>query len=608
MTLQQQVAGRSQVRRREKRNSLLGSLADRVQRPDLNRLIRDYGIVLAGFLALPVLSVAKGVDTYYDFLNIKWLMGWKLARGEFDLAGIAATRRWSPPYLDMWNAAWATVGPWWLPQLVHGLAHACLIPTIFLLARRSAPALPNVLHQFVALISVFVPLVFMQVGVTTGHLYATLPLAWSLSIVLRLRVSRASSLDPAITSFEQRTLVLSGALLALAPLLKPSVLATMPAHLIGMTFLIGSLGGFVAFTIGFVSAYAAGSVGWSVIVSLASTGSVTATQIPGSPISGLSLIAISLVLFALAAFALGSRHPMASMIGGLDRMPWLVLGIFGLTSLGTVFFAEYLREAVPDFRWLIPDLESLWDRLLHTGDLQFGFSTVDLESAYFDTSIPIAIVLTFFALLVVPTLTTRERLTRFGGSIGTVIFVGAPLVANMWATGYTRYATQAVPLVGVAALAFASLASRRLLQICLASICAIGLSLPHLGVDRLSAEIPRFGQILYDAPVYGDFVEEDEVDLVSRLLPESSTVFVVGSLNSFLIPMLDRDDLEWRFLKPKRFEVAALTRPPSILFNPAESSLLHDYAEQGLLPMRCEVLRFEYTSVGVCDAEIDESL
>lgn len=134
---------------------------------------RHYLIALGSFLVL-VEAVRKGVDTYYDFLNIKWVMGWMMSNGDFNLKGIASTRKWAPPYLDMWNSVWASVGPWWLPNVIHGVAHLMVVPSVFVLARRVAPQLPNLIHQLVAVVSVSVPLVRMQIGTSTGHLYAAL--------------------------------------------------------------------------------------------------------------------------------------------------------------------------------------------------------------------------------------------------------------------------------------------------------------------------------------------------------------------------------------------------------------------------------------------------
>jgi hypothetical protein len=123
-------------------------------------------------------------------------------------------------------------------------------------------------------------------------------------------------------------------------------------------------------------------------------------------------------------------------------------------------FASYLRRAVPDYRWLIPDLAGLRDRLFHAGDLQFGYLTLDLESAYFDSSIPLAMVLLGGAILLLPLMLARDGDKQLQLALGVVIFITYPLLYNMWATGYTRYASQVVPLVGVAGLALFSLVQR----------------------------------------------------------------------------------------------------------------------------------------------------
>ena len=70
--------------------------------------VKSWWLVALVSLYVPVEALRKGVDTYYDFLNIKWVMGWMLANGDFDLKGIASTRKWGPPFLDIWNATWST--------------------------------------------------------------------------------------------------------------------------------------------------------------------------------------------------------------------------------------------------------------------------------------------------------------------------------------------------------------------------------------------------------------------------------------------------------------------------------------------------------------------
>jgi hypothetical protein len=584
--------------------------------------VKRWWLVALVSLYVPVEALRKGVDTYYDFLNIKWVMGWMLANGDFDLKGIASTRKWGPPFLDIWNATWSTAGPWWLPNVVHGFAHLLIVPSIFVLAQKVAPRAPNLIHQVVAALAVLVPLVRMQIGTSTGHLYAALPLIWSLTLLVESRrrsdlSGRSVSLSrgarwtsaPGVSAEAVRTrLFLAGALLAVSPLLKPSVLSTVPAHLVAVAILVGSVSGTVVFALGFAATYLAGAIGWASIVAVATTGSPLNVQSPGIPLSGPLLTLGTLVVLALAVMSLRATFGRFRLPNKLDAHPAALLGLTLAMVVLSQVFASYLRRAVPDYRWLIPDLAGLRDRLFHAGDLQFGYLTVDLESAYFDSSIPLAMVLLGGAILLLPLMLAREVDKQLLVALGVVIFISYPLLYNMWATGYTRYASQLVPLVGVAGLALFALVHARILRI-LGSLAVVAvLSLPMLLTDRVSAEVPRFGQIAYDEPIYEDFVSAEEIAVLNDLLPNRATILAIGDVNTYLLPQLGRDDLDWWFWKPKRDEVAQMNGDIIFLFNPGDSDQLSEYSDQGLLYNNCSVLRFRRTSVGLCIGSVDPAV
>jgi len=580
---------------------------------------RRHWIVILGSLLVPIESLRKGVDTYYDFLNIKWVMGWMLSNGNFNLKGIASTRKWSPPYLDIWNSVWASVGPWWLPNIIHGLAHLLIVPSVFVLARQVAPQLPNLIHQLVAVVAVSVPLVRMQIGTSTGHLYAALPIIWSLimlsgepprwgeaGLTSRAQASgivnsllSAARTDPWVRNF------FAGGMLALSPLLKPSVLSTVPAHLVAVTLLVGSLSGVVAFGYGFATVYLVGAVGWAVCVATVTTGSPLAIVSPGIPVAGAPLVLLSLVvvsggLVSLVRSRCQVRAP-ARIDGSGSALASLTLVLLGAAYASS----EYLRRAVLDYRWLVPDFASLRGRLLHAGDLNFGYLTVDLESAYFDTSIPMAVVLLAGVLLLAPIAFRRSIALGHRRALGVIAFVALPLVYNMWATGYTRYASQVVPLVGVAGVALFTLTGSRVSKLFGSLVVVTLLCFPMLLTDRASAEVPRFGQVAYDEPIYEDFISQSEVDELNELLPLGATVLAVGDINTYLLPQLGRADLDWWFWKPSREEVAKMSGDIMFMLNPGDSDLLGEYVERGLLYDDCSVLRFRRTSVGLCIGGVD---
>jgi len=587
---------------------------------DVPQALARHLVLVLGTLAVPILAVRKGVDTYYDFLNIKWAMGWLLSNGEFGLKGIASTRKWGPPFLDIWNSGWSTLGVWWIPPLVHGLVHMLLVPSVFLLARRVAPSAPRVVQQAVAVLSSLVPLVLMQVGTSTGHIYATLPLVWSLSVLVRARrgdlaergsgsfgVFAGSANLRGYRSDVWRQYFLAGSLLALSPLLKPSALSMIPAHLVGVVLLTGAISGSIAFVAGFASVYLGVAVSWSVTVALVAEGTLAAVQSPGVPLTGFHLVVVGFaaVIIGLCWWAVPATR--LRLREALDRSPVMVVSLMVSAVLVSLWFTEYLRS-IPDFRWLVPNLGALRNRVFHAGDLQFGFQTVDLESAYFDTSIPLAMLLLGAAVLLLPLLISHEGMQQFGWRVGLTLFVCYPFLYNMWATGYTRYASQVVPLVGVAGLGILGLLDRRAVRIGAFAVLLATLALPHLYVDRASAEVPRFGQIAYDAPIYDEFVSDNELTMLNQLIPRDSTVLAIGTLNTYLIPQLGREDLEWWFWKPKRHEVATMSGNIIVMFSPGDSDRLPEYAEQGLLYDDCSVLRFRRTSVGLCIGSVNPAV
>jgi len=581
--------------------------------------MRRHWIVILGSLLVPIESLRKGVDTYYDFLNIKWVMGWMLSNGNFNLKGIASTRKWSPPYLDIWNSIWASAGPWWLPNIIHGLVHLLAVPSVFVLARRVAPQLPNLMHQLVAVVAVSVPLVRMQIGTSTGHLYAALPIIWSLILLLGAspcgretgvtsRAQASSTVDSLLSATRTDPWVrnfFAGGMLALSPLLKPSVLSTVPAHLVAVTLLVGSLSGVVAFGYGFTTVYLVGAVGWAVCVATVTTGSPLAIVSPGIPVAGAPLVLVSLVVASGGLLGLVRSRCRVRVPARIDGSG-SALAALTLVLLGVAYaFSAYLRRAVPDYRWLVPDFASLRGRLLHAGDLNFGYLTVDLESAYFDTSIPMAVVLLAGVLLLAPIAFRRSIALGHRRALGVIAFVALPLVYNMWATGYTRYGSQVVPLVGVAGIAFFTLLGSQFLRLVGSATVIVLLCLPTVLTNRASAEVPRFGQVAYDEPIFEDFVSESEINVLNSLLPRDATVLAVGDINTYLLPQLGRTDLEWWFWEPSREEVAEMSGDILFMLNPSSSDQLEEYVEKGLLYENCSVLRFRRTSVGLCIGRVD---
>lgn len=584
-------------------------------RTNLVRSLRDRWLVILGTLYVPFEALRKGVDTYYDFMNVKWAMGWMILQGNFELKGLATTRKWNPPFLDIWHAVIASSGTWWFPVVLHGIAHSLVVPSVFVLAKRAAPDMPNLVQQAVAALSVATPLVAMQVGTTSGHIYASLPLIWSATVIIEAtRNYRCSISDVGSRSFansrsleatRHRLFFIAGIVLALSPILKPSVLVNIPVHLLGVLVLTSSISGTIAVASGFLCTYGVISLGWAAFVAGVAEGSLFNTYIPRVPVGGASLLLVLALLVALGAVLW--RHP-GALVATFSRFNssralmilCLVTGFYV-----SIRVADYLRENPGDYRWFVRDLGAFSDRLLHTGDLRFGFLTLDLEVPYFDTSMALSTVLMVGVVLLLPVVLSQVGVSPLSRALGIVIFSSGTLIFNAWATGYARYGSQSIPLVGVAAIAFVAVIRSQITRIVGLFLVGMVLILPHVLVDRVSSGIPRFAQLMYNEPLYDNYVSDEEADLLSSLLPQDSYVMSVGTVNSFLAPRLGRTDLTWWFWRPKPDEVQTLSDVPvSFVFSPGDSDRLPKYALHGLVYQDCSVLRFTNTSVGVCRAEV----
>lgn len=585
------------------------------ERKNLKRILADQWLVALGTLYVPVESLRKGVDTYYDFMNVKWAMGWMISRGNFNLKGLATTRKWNTPFLDVWHALIASADAWWFPALVHGLLHALVVPSTFLLAKQVAPSAPNLLHQGIAALAVTPPLVMMQLGTTSGHVYAALPLIWSATLILEA-VRRSTVNNGAPETDEQgpnapqrevvhKLLFVAGAVLALSPILKPSTLITIPAHFVGVLIITSSVSGTAAVVCGFITAWGVVSVGWAGFVAIVAEGDLLNVQIPRLPIAGPSLLFVLLLI--LISGAVVWRYPIFcnSFFARLDSLR----SVFVASIIAGVFInlkvAGFLRDNPGDYRWYVRTLNEFFERLFHTGDLRSGYLTLDLEAPYFDTSMLLSSTLLTGALLLLP-VTLKSRLRAvLNVPIGLTVFACGPLIFNAWATGYARYGSQSIPIVGVAAMGFMAVIANRFVRRFGFAIVTVILVFPHFPVDRVSSEVPRFAQLMYAEPLYGPYVSKDELNQMSDLLPKDSLVLAVGEVNSFLAPQLGRDDLTWWFWRPKPDEVQELKNTTiSLVYSPGDTDRLRKYADHGLLYKDCSVLRFENTSFGVCRGEV----
>lgn len=547
-------------------------------------------IVMSGLVAF---SVWRGTDTYYDLLNIKWYSGWSLITGNFDLAGIASTRITQPPIHDGLQVLLNFPNIWWIPPATNALFHSLLVVLVFISCRELLPSTSKWPAAVFASLSVVSPLVLMQMGTSTGHLYSALFLAGSLLVLIRTEERPSGAFA-------------AGCLLGVALLFKSSTMALMPSLAVGAVIIVGSGSAAVALFAGIAVGYGAVAIPWSVFATLRAGRRLSQVGFPGVPTGAgvlvvAGLFAIGLLGLAVWARSRGKRG--SAQHGRLDSLFFRVQ-LAGCLVLVPVT-AAFVRREAPDFRFLISEPSGFLRRLFHTGDLAFGFETRDLEVGYFDTRVPLATALvlaSLLPLLVVLFGGVRGRLRR---ETGIILFCSLPVVANVWSTGYTRYAVEVMPLIPVALIALGSMVSyESWLRKAVLLFGAFVLLFPTLPNGRLSAGIPRFGQVEFTAPVYEPYLGNADLQLLSDLLPENGRVLGVGSLISYVAPSLNRSDLTWSFERPSRSEIANLEGPLSLIYQPEASLLLQGYVDRGIVLGRCEVLRFDYANIGWCEASV----
>lgn len=537
------------------------------------------------------ISVSRGTDTYYDLLNIKWFSGWSLITGNFDLSGIASTRITQPPIHDGLQVLLNYPNMWWVPPTANALAHSLLVVLVFGSCRSLLPSMLNWPAAIFASLAVLSPLVLMQAGTSSGHLYAALFLAGALRVLITSdgRSSQA---------------FLSGCLLGAALLMKSSTIALMPSLAVGAILMVGSGPAAVALLGGVAAGYGAIAIPWSTFATVRAGRPLSQVGFPGVP-KGMGVLVVLgvliLVALGLSVWVRGRRSTRSLRTGGLSEAIFRVLLVAVLVLVPVTAFN--IRRVAPDFRFLIEEPSQLLRRWVHTGDLVFGFETLDLEVGYFDTRMPVATLLVFASLAPLALVLFASKNGRLRKNTGIVLFCALPMVVNVWSTGYSRYAVEVVPLIPVAVIALASMVPfdswiRRATLL----FGAFVLVFPILPNGRLSAGVPRFGQVEFTAPIYEPYLSNEERQFISDLLPEDAPVLGVGSLISYVAPSLNRRDLKWSFERPSRTEVAVLKEPLFLIYQPAEAMLLRGYVDRGIVLERCEVLRFDHSDIGWCRA------
>lgn len=549
------------------------------------------GVALCLFVVgLTCYSVSRGADTSYDFLNVRWYMGWSLLNGNFDLGGVASTRSNQLPLVEVFQVLLHSPNIWWLPPLVNGLAHSSISLIVYSTCRQLLPMTDRWLAIFLAFLSLLSPLVLSIFGTSSGHFYAGLALA----AALRLLVG---------SNQDSSKCFLAGLLVALALIAKASALALVPSLLISAALILGTAGRTLSVLNGLVTGYVALALPWAAFSLIKQGHPIDVLWFPGFPrLSFLpaerQAFAVGVTLAVFIAISWSFRHFLKKQHRRAEAIlyPAIIVVLFA----GLLISAHSIRKTAIDYRYQVKSVAEFLNRMLHTGDAKQGYQTLDLEIGYFDTRVPIAA-----CLLGSVVISLSLRRSADGKRLsGIVAFCSLPIIMNIWSTGYTRYATEILPLipVGIVALTMGGFCHRWVGRSVLI-FSAFVLLFPILPNGRLSGGTPRHGQVATDS-IFEPFLSNDEVKLISDLLPEDEFVFGSGTLISYVPARLNRTDLEWSFERVSRTNISGLPGSFSIIYRPSEAGLLDRFTSRGVELHRCEVLRFRNTSLGWCSASM----
>ncbi len=530
------------------------------------------GVVLTFFF-----SVLRAPDFNYDLVNLRGQLAWSITRGRLGIDSFEGSRYLFPPLNDAWNILLLGTGSTWVPVAFWSAVHALIPIVVYLIIKGIAPEWGSWATQLLALTSLSSPLLLMQIGTSFGHLTSSVFISLALLFLLRCRQ---------VTNPQLATL--AGAMLGVAVLIRMSNLPSVPAYLLGVTFLVATTTDFARFALGFGTVFGGSYFAWSWYAS-----NEVGTRFQGFSVVPLGLpgsVALIAAIFASVYLTSTDRLLLSKRIQALlNRLPLGVLRIFLATSICAVVFQ--VRTAA-DPRFLVTSWSQVPKRLIHTGGLERGCCPVDLEIPYWDLRMP----LMYFALALVLlfSLTFRRRFSPV--SIGVVIFCCLPVLAYLAFSGYARYASQALVVAPVALTAIIQeVTLKAQLKKGLIFLGVLLLSFPAIHSMTRGSAIPRFAQLAESEK----FFTREELAVVNDLLPEDAKVYIAGDLVSLVAQQLNRPDLIWTWKMPLASE-ALSSRNLLVLYNPMTPLPLAELETRGLFVAECNTLRFTNSSLGLC--------
>ena len=517
------------------------------------------------------LSVLVGPLSGFDLVNLRWMAGWVMISGADGLYGSVAsllTRSW------LHDAAIALLLEqrlWWLGPAILGAVHGLIVPIIYRTIRLSASQLSKTGTAVLAWTSILSPLVLMHIGRETGHLFAALFLGLSVRLFLK----------------NEKAGLGIGLLLGFAPLLKVSAL--LPALVFGMAFAIGLKGvQRVRVLIGAIGVLWFGSLLQSLLFA-ARSATWSQIWVWGHLFSTFRVGIISLGLLIAIRWCIGRS--------GTDRsnMQWLNSSRISTTFLvsGIAILTWYIRESdSADPRFRPPPLGHLIRQLLMSGNSRAPISLSDWEVLYLDNSRIVLVAFSAVAgimMLIHSQWTSVERRMLLAS-----LAIGGSVILVQASMGYVRYASPSIALlpIAVGCVIGVNRGKRLWREVMLFSVSAIVL----LPVFDTGTWFRAPGLRSYEG--FGTLLDEEEVRLLSNLLPADSMVFLYGSGTTSAAPVTGRTDIQWQ-LSPKRPDQVGRDFA-TLIYNPGETVDLDKFSTRGWNFEICQVLRFKNISYGWC--------
>lgn len=534
-----------------------------------------------GPICASIYSLIHGRHDGADYLNVRWFLGWLIVNDPEGVPSRLHSLTVRPFFNEIFMGVLTQVDFWWFPVVIVGALHGTIPPLLYQTCRSLCPQVRSGVAALASLLSLATPLTSVHIGRENGHLLAALCMV----IVVRHVVSRPEKVSPSKAAF----------LLNLALFLKYSSVFSVAVVAV---FVLTTLSLGVALK--FVRSFVACLWTFTLVHSALRWPSLDSTEIvlqPWSVTRGWFFVlglAIILTFFHTPKRLMRTLFSWPSAEIVWHRSSPFIMPLFALVLLSLYSFTQIFGDP----RFYTDSATTIVRRLasngMNLGERSFGSDSLyDLEYTYFDLSKIVA----SLTLLVAIGLILSDVLTRRQNRHRVLLFSSIPgsvLVLVMAHYGYVRYVAETLLLLPVAVVALGhSLNVGRKTRSIAVVLPLLLLVLPISGLQEWRGYFdddphPRSGPLL----------TEEEITLLSGLVPYESTVIFLSRDVSWVAPVIDRKDLVWSVgsdVPNDRGRSSA-----TVFFDPSRYEELQFVVDRGWLLSDCQVLRFELMSAGWC--------